>query len=412
MIIAVPKESAAFETRVAITPDTAKKLIELGYTIHVQKSAGETAGFLDAMYENVGCHLLSEKDLYKNARIVCRVSPPSENEIKAIPNDALLIGMLKPHTFKPQFSSVAQKNITAFSMELLPRITRGQAMDVLSSQSNLAGYKAIVDAASSYGRGFPLMMTAAGTVPAAKVLVLGAGVAGLQAIATARRLGAIVHAYDVRSASKEQVESLGAKFVTVDYQETGDGSGGYAKEMSDGYKQAERAKLTDVVKASDIVITTAQIPGKPAPTLLTKEMVLAMRPGSVIVDLAVETGGNCELSEYGKVVQKNGITLIGHANMPSRIAFDASQLYARNLFNFIKGLFTISENGVTFDTEDELIKGTILIKDGHVVHPLFKENDAEPVKKTRAKKAQSSEDTPTEEAPEAEAVLSNEGENK
>jgi H+-translocating NAD(P) transhydrogenase subunit alpha len=340
MIIAVPKETAAFEQRVSITPDMARKLIDLGYSVHVQKSAGSDAGFSDEMYETAGCKLTTEKGVYKDATLVCRVAPPSDEEIDALPKNSYLIGMLKPHQFKDHLGVINKKKITSFSMELLPRITRGQAMDVLSSQSNLAGYKAVVDAASVYSRGFPLMMTAAGTVPAAKVFVLGVGVAGLQAIATAKRLGAIVSAYD-------------------------------AKEMSEGYKEAEQAKLLEVMKTQDIVITTAQIPGKPAPKLVSEDMLKVMREGSVVVDLAVETGGNCAHSKLGKVITKHGVTIMGYANMPSRVAYDASQLYARNLFNFIKTLFVKKEDVIEIDFDDELIKGTNLTRDGNTVHPQF-----------------------------------------
>lgn len=280
--------------------------------------------------------------------------------------------MLAPFDNRAALPGWAAKNLSTFALELIPRITRAQTMDVLSSQSNLAGYRAVIEAANAFGRAFPMMMTAAGTVPPARVLVLGAGVAGLQAIATARRLGAIVSAFDVRAAAKEQVQSLGATFVEVEGAENAETSGGYAKEVSEDFKMRQQAKIHETLKKSDIAIATALIPGKPAPVLITEAMVKDMKPGSVIVDLAVERGGNCPLSEAGKVVQKHGVTLIGHDNMPSRIAVDASALYARNVFSFLSLLINKDKKDeLHINVEDEIIKGTLLTHQGQVVHPQF-----------------------------------------
>lgn len=278
--------------------------------------------------------------------------------------------MLDPYTSRELLALYNQKKISAFALELLPRISRAQSMDVLSSQSNLAGYRAVIDAVAIFGKAVPMMMTAAGTVAPAKVLVLGAGVAGLQAIATAKRLGAVVSAFDVRGAAKEQVESLGAKFIEVPAEESGDAAGGYAKEMSEDYKRKQSQLIADTIKKQDVVISTALIPGKPAPVLITEAMVKDMKAGSVIVDLAVASGGNCPLSELDKVVVKHGVTLIGYSNMPSRVAVDASQLYARNVYNFVSTLL-ISKEGLSVKWDDELVIGTLLTKEGATVHKAF-----------------------------------------
>ena len=336
MRISVVKETAEFEKRVALTPDLVKRLCDAGHEIVVEKNAGEAAGFLDGVYKDAGAKIgKAFADTVKGAEVVLKVGPLAEKQIPALGENTAVIAMHKPHDNKKLFTKLAKQNISAFSLEFVPRITRAQAMDVLSSQSNLAGYRAVIEGAYEFDRAFPLMMTAAGKVDAARVLVIGAGVAGLQAIATARRLGSIVTAFDVRAAAKEQVESLGASFVEVDYQEAGEGSGGYAKEMSDGYKKAQSAKLHEVLKLQDIVITTALIPGKPAPVLISEKMVIDMKVGSVIVDLAIESGGNCAASKPGISVTKNGVKIVAHPNMPSRIAYNASQLYARNVFNFL-----------------------------------------------------------------------------
>jgi NAD(P) transhydrogenase subunit alpha len=295
-----------------------------------------------------------------------------QDEAAALRRGAVLVAMLDPYRNRDQVADFAARGLTAFAMELVPRITRAQAMDVLSSQANLAGYKAVLDAASEFGRAFPMMMTAAGTIAPAKVMVMGAGVAGLQAIATARRLGAVVCATDVRLAAKEQVESLGGTFVMVDDEEArqAETSGGYAKEMSDAYKKKQAALIAETIRKQDIVICTAQIPGRAAPRLVSDEMIASMRPGSVIVDLAVETGGNCEGSVVGEVVVRHGVRVVGHANVPSRVAVDASQLYAKNLLSFVQ-LVVGKDGALKIDRDDEIVKGALLAIDGAVVHPNF-----------------------------------------
>jgi NAD(P) transhydrogenase subunit alpha len=373
MKIIAPKESAEFECRVAITPEVSKKLIDLGHEVVVEKGCGVAAGMPDALYEAMGAKIAKDaSSLYDSANIVARVNPPTSSEITALPKDCVLIGMLKPHGNEKLAKDLAKKNITSFALEFVPRISRAQSMDVLSSQSNLAGYKAVVDAACEFGRAMPMMMTAAGMIPPARALILGAGVAGLQAIATARRLGAIVSAFDVRPAVKEQVESLGATFVEVESTETGEGTGGYAKEMSDDYKKRQQAKLEEVLSQQDIVITTAQIPGKPAPILITEKMVKSMKTGSIIVDLAIESGGNCAVSEAGKVAVKHGVKILGYPNFPSRIPFDASQVYARNVLNFVKLLLEPSGKGLSIDWNDEIITGAALTRGGDIIHPTLK----------------------------------------
>jgi len=377
MKIAVPMEIREGETRVAATPDTVKKLSALGAELWVQSGAGLASAITDAAYAQAGAKI-AETALatYQGADIVLKAARPMTaaegiDETAMIPEGATLIGMLQPLQHKGQAQAYAARRLTVFAMELLPRITRAQSMDVLSSQSNLAGYKAVLDAAATFGKIIPMMMTAAGTIAPAKVLVLGAGVAGLQAIATARRLGAAVSAFDVRPAVKEQVESLGAKFVEVESEEikTAETAGGYAREMSEDFQRRQRQKIHDTIKNQDIVIATALIPGKPAPILITEDMVKDMKQGSVIVDLAVEAGGNCPLSEYGKVVVKHGVTLIGHANLPGRVATDASALYARNLLNFVTPLIDRDSKALKIDWNDEIVKGTLLTRDGKVVHP-------------------------------------------
>lgn len=374
MKIVVPNESADFECRVALTPEISRKLTDLGHEVVIEKNAGLQAGMPDAAYETAGAQIAKDaKSLYQDADIVVRVSPPSASDVTASPKNSLLVGMLKPHANDKLAKELAARKITAFALEFVPRISRAQGMDVLSSQSNLAGYKAVVEAAAEFGRAIPMMMTAAGMIPPARVLVLGAGVAGLQALATARRLGAIVSAFDVRPAVKEQVESLGATFVEVESTESGDGAGGYAKEMSADYKKRQQAKLEEVMRQQDIVITTAQIPGKPAPVLITDKMVKEMKPGSIIVDLAVESGGNCAASVAGKTIIKDGVKVLGYPNFPSRIPFDASQVYARNVFNFLKLLFSPDGKTLTIDWKDEIVTGAALTHEGNIIHPVFKE---------------------------------------
>ncbi len=374
MKIAIGKETAQAEKRVAASPDSVKKLIALGADVFVETGAGAGSSFPDSQFETAGAKVVSQDEAYKDADVILRVRSPSAAEVGKMKKGAVLIGMLAPYNDKEFLKTYAAQGIAAFSMELVPRITRAQTMDVLSSQANLAGYRAVLEAANEFGRGFPMMMTAAGTVPAAKVFIMGAGVAGLQAIATARRLGAIVSATDVRAVAKEQVQSLGATFVMVENEETkaAETSGGYAKEMSEDYKKQQAALIADTIKKQDIVITTALIPGRKAPVLVTDEMVKSMKPGSVIVDLAVEQGGNVSLAKSGEVVDVNGVKIVGHANMPSRIAVDASALYARNLVNFLTPLVDKETKNLKINWEDEIVKATVLTKDGDVVHPNFK----------------------------------------
>jgi len=369
--IAVLKETAEYEARVATTPETIKKLIAKGFEIYVVSGAGLPASYIDSEFEAAGATLSADNDkAAKDADIVLCVQSPAT--LPKMKKDALLIGMLSPYGDTQRISAYAQAQITALSMELVPRITRAQAMDVLSSQSNLAGYKAVLDAATYYTRAFPMMMTAAGTIAPARVFVMGAGVAGLQAIATAKRLGAIVSATDVRPAAKEQVQSLGASFVMVESDEMkqAETAGGYAKEMSDDFKRKQATLVAETIVKQDIVITTALIPGRPAPVLVTEDMVKSMKAGSIIIDLAVEQGGNCTLSKPGEIVDVNGVKIIGFHNMPSRIATDASALYSRNLLNFL-GILVDKDGALALDMEDDIVKATTLTKDGQIIHPNF-----------------------------------------
>jgi NAD(P) transhydrogenase subunit alpha len=350
----------------------------MGLDIAVETGAGESAGFTDAVFAAAGAAIApSAEAALGDADIALKVQRPllggdgGIDELRLIKRGAALIGMLQPLQHPGDAEAYAEAGISAFAMELAPRITRAQAMDVLSSQANLAGYKAVIDAADEFNRAFPMMMTAAGTIKAARVLVMGAGVAGLQAIATARRLGAIVSATDVRAAAKEQVESVGATFISVDEEaaRSAETAGGYAREMGEDYQRRQREKITEALKRTDVVICTALIPGRPAPVLLTQAMVAEMGPGSVIVDLAVEAGGNVEDSRPGETVTTaNGVTVIGHLNVPSRIAADASQLYARNLLSFLT-LIVDKDGRLAIDPNDEIIKATLLTRDGAIVNP-------------------------------------------
>jgi H+-translocating NAD(P) transhydrogenase subunit alpha len=379
MKLAIPKERRANEARVAVSPDTVKRLKGLGLEIVVETGAGAGASISDQAFADAGARIVPDEEAaLGDADIVLKVARPltasegGPDETRAMKRGAILIGMLDPYRNREQVKAYAEQGLSTFAMELVPRITRAQSMDVLSSQANLAGYKAVLDASTEFGRAFPMMMTAAGTIAPAKVFIMGAGVAGLQAIATARRLGAVVSATDVRPVAKEQVESLGASFVMVESEETkqAETSGGYAKEMSEDYKRKQAALVAEHIKKQDVVICTALIPGRPAPRLVSADMVKSMKPGSVIVDLAVETGGNCELSEADKVVEKHGVRIVGWGNVPARIAVDASALYARNLFNFLV-LIVGKDGALKIDPEDEIIKGSMLTRDGRVVHPAF-----------------------------------------
>ena len=373
MKIAIAKDKLAGEKRVAASPETVRKLGSLGADVFVVTGAGVAASMTDEMYHVAGAQIVSEDEAYKDADVVLRVRHPSVDELGKMKKGALMIGILSPYQEKDLIKSYATQGITAMAMELVPRITRAQTMDVLSSQANLAGYRAVLEASIEFGRSLPLMMTAAGTVSAAKVFVMGVGVAGLQAIATAKRLGAQVSATDVRPAVGEQVQSLGATFVMVESEETkvAETSGGYAKEMSDDYKKKQAVLVAETIKKQDIVITTALIPGKKAPVLVTDDMLKSMKTGSVIVDMAVEQGGNCTLSKLGEVVDVNGVKIVGHINMPSRIAMDSSALYARNLLSFLTPLIDKDAKSLKIDWEDEIVKASMLTRDGNIVHPNF-----------------------------------------
>ncbi len=373
--IAIPKERHAGETRVAATPETVKKFKGLGVDVTVEKGAGAAARFADKDYESAGAAIApDEASALKDADVVLKVRGPEAGEIALLKRGAILAALLNPFAEKDMAAKLAAAGVDAFAMEFLPRISRAQAMDVLSSQANLSGYKAVIDAAATFGRAMPMMMTAAGTIAPARVLIMGAGVAGLQAIATARRMGAIVSATDVRPATKEQVESLGATFVAVmdDEFKQAQTNTSYAKEMSKEYQAKQAALIAETIKKQDIVITTALIPGRKAPVLVTEEMVKTMKPGSIIVDLAVEQGGNCPLSKPGEVIEVHGVTLMGHVNLPGRLAVDSSSLYARNLFNFVS-LFVDKKSGaLNLNWDDEIIKGAGLTRGGQVVHPALK----------------------------------------
>ncbi|NWG70201.1 MAG: Re/Si-specific NAD(P)(+) transhydrogenase subunit alpha [Parvularculaceae bacterium] len=374
MKIAVLKETRPGETRVASSPDTVKKYLAMGASVVVETGAGEGARFSDQAYRDVGAEIArSGADASNAADLVLKVQRPSQREIAFMPRGAKLVAILSPYAEPDLLRAYASAGIDAFAMDLMPRITRAQSMDVLSSQSNLAGYKAVIDAAAYFGRALPMMMTAAGTIAPAKVFVMGAGVAGLQAIATARRLGAVVSATDVRFAAKEQVESLGATFVTVDEEamKTAETAGGYAKEMSDDFKRRQAEFVSQHIKKQDIVITTALIPGRPAPRLVSEEMVRSMKPGSIIVDLAVEQGGNVALSQAGEAVDAGGVVILGFVNVPGRLAADASNLYARNVLNFVSAFWNKDQRALAIDWNDDIIKGVGLTRDGRIVHPGF-----------------------------------------
>ncbi len=373
MKLAVIRERRDAEKRVAATPDSIKKLIALGFDVSVEKGAGDGASIPDSAFETAGATIGKDlKATLKDADVIFSVQGLEGKDAKAAKSGAALLAVLNPFQEGERLGDYASAGLMSFAMEFVPRITRAQSMDVLSSQSNLAGYKAVLDATAEFGRALPMMMTAAGTIAPAKVMVMGAGVAGLQAIATAKRLGAIVSATDVRPAAKEQVESLGGKFVMVEDEETAaaETSGGYAKEMSDEYKKKQAALIAETLAKQDIAITTALIPGRPAPKLITEDMIKSMKPGSVIVDLAVEMGGNCALSEPGKVVEAHGVKIVGHKNVPSRLAADASALYARNLVHFITPM--VKEGALAFDFDDEIIRESLITKDGAIVNERLK----------------------------------------
>ena len=381
MKIGIVKERRAHEKRCAVSPDTVKKYVGLGAKVAIETGAGEGAAITDAAFQAAGAEIVADAAAaLADADLVLKVQRPltaaegGPDELAGVKRGAVLIAILNPHGAKEAIADYAARGIDAMAMELIPRISRAQSMDVLSSQANLAGYRAVIEAAAEFGKAFPMMMTAAGTVAPARVLVMGAGVAGLQAIATARRLGAIVSATDVRPAAKEQVNSLGATFVAVEDEEfkQAETAAGYAKPMSPEYQAKQAALIAETIKKQDVVITTALIPGRKAPVLVTEEMVQSMKPGSVIVDLAVEQGGNCPIAEFGKVVVKHGVTIVGHANVPSRIAVDTTSLYAKNLLNFIQLLIDKETKALKINWEDEIVQGVALTRDGQVIHPNFK----------------------------------------
>ncbi len=371
MKIAIAKEIDAAEPRVAGTPDTIKKFKALGIDVAIEPGAGIKSGLLDADFEAAGA--VVSADAVKDADIVIKVKRPEVSEAAKYKKGALVIAIMDPYGNEAALKALADAGVSAFAMELMPRITRAQVMDVLSSQANLAGYRAVIESAEAFGRAFPMMMTAAGTVPAAKVFVMGVGVAGLQAIATARRLGAVVTATDVRPATKEQVESLGAKFLAVEDEEfkNAQTAGGYAKEMSKEYQAKQAALTAEHIKKQDIVITTALIPGRPAPKLVTADMVKSMKPGSVLVDLAVERGGNVEGAKADEVADVSGVKIVGYTNLAGKVPASASSLYARNLFSFIETLFDKATKSLAVKWDDDLVKATALTKDGAVIHPNF-----------------------------------------
>lgn len=372
MRIGIPAETRAGETRVAATPETVKKMVAAGHSVMVENGAGINAAIPDADFQAAGATLVSAADLYAKSEIVMKVKAPTAEELARLPAKTVLIGLLSPYQAE-QVAAYAKQGVTAFAMEKLPRTTRAQAMDVLSSQANIAGYKAVLVGANLYKRFMPMLMTAAGTVKAARVVILGVGVAGLQAIATAKRLGAVIEASDVRPAAKEQVESLGAKFIDVPFEtdeerEIAKGVGGYARAMPASWMERQKVEVAKRVAQADIVITTALIPGRPAPVLVTEDMVKSMKPGSVIVDMAVEAGGNCPLSERGKTVVKHGVTLCGEENLPALVAADASALYARNLLNFLNLLCDPKQGGaININREDDIIAGSLITIDGAAV---------------------------------------------
>jgi H+-translocating NAD(P) transhydrogenase subunit alpha len=371
MKIAVAREIDPSESRVAASPDTVKKLKALGLDVAVEPGAGLKSGLPDAEFTAAGATVSAEA--LRDADLVVKVKRPEASELGNYKRGALVIAIMDPYGNEAALRAMADAGVSAFAMELMPRITRAQVMDVLSSQANLAGYRAVIEAAEAFGRAFPMMMTAAGTVPAAKVFVMGVGVAGLQAIATARRLGAIVTATDVRPAVKEQVESLGAKFLAVEDEEfkQAETAGGYAKEMSKEYQAKQAALTAEHIKKQDVIITTALIPGRPAPRLVSLDMVKTMKPGSVLVDLAVERGGNVEGVKNGETVEVEGVKIVGFPNLAGRVAASASGLYARNLLSFIETLVDKANKKLAVNWDDELVKATALTKDGAVIHPNF-----------------------------------------
>ncbi len=380
MKISIPKENRDGETRIAASPEVVKKFTGMGFEVTIESGAGLNSGFTDKIFEDVGANIAPDtKTTLKDADIIFKIqrlmtSKDKIDEISMCKKNVMVISHMSALSSKTDIEEYAKASITTFAMDLMPRISRAQSMDVLSSQSNLSGYQAVIKGANNFNSAFPMMMTAAGTVAPANVFIMGVGVAGLQAIATAKRMGAIVTAYDVRAATKEQVESLGGKFLIVDEEamKEAETSGGYAKEMTEDYKKKEQEVIKNHIKDQDIVITTALIPGRPAPKLVTKEMVNSMRTGSVIVDLAVETGGNCELAKRNKVVDADGVKIVGYDNLPGELPKDASTLFAKNLLNFLSPHVNKESKSLELDWEDETVKNTLVTKDGSVVNEIVK----------------------------------------
>jgi len=377
MVIAVPKEILPGENRVACVPDVASKLIKSGFQVHVEKDAGISAGYTNEMYEKAGAKIVNLNELYSSADVVIKVQRPldhptaGKNELDLLKEGTILITFLYPLNYPELAQKCAAKKINVISMDMIPRTTLAQKMDALSSQANIAGYKSVIMCADALGKIFPLLMTAAGTISAAKVVIMGAGVAGLQALGTAKRLGAIVEVSDIRPAVKEEVQSLGGKFIEVETDASMQDAGGYAKEASPEFLKKQKELIFKHISDADIVITTALVPGKKAPVLVTEEMVKHMRPGSVVLDMAVEFGGNCEISEMGKTVKKHGVTIIGEPNLPSLVPTHSSEMYAKNLLNLVT---YISKDGVVgLDLENEIVKGALITHNGNVVHQRIKE---------------------------------------
>ena len=363
------KESDS-ELRVSASPESVKKMVELGISVNIQTTAGQNSNFSDESYKANGAEIFNNTSEISNADIIIKVNKPTDDEISSMKEGSLFIGSLDPYNSRETLNKLRDKGVTSFAMELMPRITRAQSMDILSSQSNLAGYKAVIDATYLFNKAMPMMMTAAGTIAPAKVMVFGAGVAGLQAIATAKRLGAIVSATDVRMAAKEQVESLGGKFVMVEDDETQDAetSGGYAKEMSDEFKAKQAKLISDTLATQDIAICTALIPGKKAPILISEEQVRSMKPGSIIIDLAAESGGNCECSIAGETKEVGGVHVVGSKDITSTISEDASALFSKNILNFLTLLIDSESKSISIDWDDEIIQGILVTKNNEIVH--------------------------------------------
>ncbi len=372
MVIGIPKETEAGERRTAASPDSIRKLISNGFSIRVEAGAGSESFYSDDDFREAGAEIAPDaEDLYAKSQWILKVRPPTEAEADMIRENTAIVSLMNPFGSRSLVEKLAARNVTVFALEMVPRISRAQSMDVLSSQANLAGYKSVLMAAEHYPGLFPMLMTAAGTVRAARVLVLGVGVAGLQAIATAKRLGAVVSAFDIRSAVKDQVKSLGADFVEIDLGiEEGEGSGGYARELTEDERKRQIELLGRVIARQDIVITTAAVPGRPAPKLISTETVRSMKPGSVIVDLAAESGGNCESTQPGRIVRENGVTLVGTTNIPSLLSVEATNLFARNAATFLLALKT-EEGGLAVNREDEIVRGSLLTHEGKLVHAIY-----------------------------------------